>query len=833
MLSRTRFVLLAFVLILLARVAMSQEQAVEGQLRLRPIGYATPVPPRAGHWWAMPVEVENRSDRAQQAEVVATVGDTTRAEYSTAISLAAGQTQRQDVWLKFPETASPGDSVTIGVTLRKRTDRGEIIVHQAGEPVVQEVTIPMSDQQIVTAWLPAPPPEKPYHWAWRPDARDHAEELAVAVRESVELSPSMVRFDTEPLPIDVWRWQAIDNVIVQDEHLLRDLAACAAMRQWLSAGGHAWIDLDLVDPEAIEPLLGDLWRCEVVGPVELSRYAVGTKLLPEYAVEPQPVARERPVRLVRLIQRGGEVTHSVDGWPAVIRVPVGEGEVWLSTLSADGWFRPQPAAAASTEGKRALETWVPAFISRFHQVPQGGAADPLQASPAAAMVGYAVPSRLAVFGSLLSFVLATGLAGAWLSRRGQLERIGWCVPLITLAASAPLFASASVRRRAVPDTIARVQYADVQPGAGQVSIEESGAVFLSRSSAIDMSFPAGTAYEPFPKVQSQVPYRLREQGSGALHLRVNSWPAGLRGLEGRFQHPVGHAAALGHFDAHRLVIEMPPSLPEGAADALLVAPPTRPWVLSRTGENRFELLAETSTEPAGIRSVDRLVSQDQRRHQEVYRELFAGERPERVLRKPAIFVWSRPWSSPIQTDHEFVLRGEALNRLHLRLVPPEPGSKIMIPSALLPVAPTRETVNDPTVQEIAAGGAHIPATQPKRWSMVFQLPPETLPLRIERARFSVRLQAPKRTVAIAGVDREREQSWGSFDSPAGTVTRTLDGEDVVYDPEQGTIVVQFDVSAAAADPEPAEEEDADAQPPAWQVQQPTLQVTGTVDQTNL
>ena len=128
-----------------------------------------------------------------------------------------------------------------------------------------------------------------------------------------------------------------------------------AVREWLVQGGRLWIMADRVPAETIRMILGDEWKCEVAGETELTRVAIEGAARRGGAA-PQATLYASPIRMVRLVNDGMEVTHTIEKWPAILWRPVGAGTLLVTTFDM---------AAMGAGDEKADFGWFPDINERF------------------------------------------------------------------------------------------------------------------------------------------------------------------------------------------------------------------------------------------------------------------------------------------------------------------------------------------------------------------------------------------------------------------------------------------------------------------------------------
>lgn len=818
----------------------SQVGEARDGLRMLPVTAASEVPPRSGRWWPMPVVILNTSDQDRVALVAASLKGRGQSAFSLKLEVPADSTIADKVWVKLPDVPA-ASTIQVNVTFNEIIDGQPVLLESDDARSVQDLDLILGDSPVIAAAITNVAGHPSQTWEWRRDTRNHPYELIIACRESDRLNTAVSEMPS--LPENIRAWDALDNVFVNDPSGLNNPAGVAAFRQWLVEGGHAWIALDRVSPELLQPLLGDVWQAKSIGKIQLTSFDIRTKLRPDMATRPQRVERYQPVNVLRVEQTGGEVTHRINEWPAAIRVRIGKGEVWLTTVDASAWYEePVLDPEATFRPAYVPNNWAIPIVSSFQQPRESEPVEFVSTQQAASHVGYPVPSRAAVFGSLGFFTIATLIAGAVLWRRGRLEWTGWAVPAIALLAATPLFASARSSRSNVVDTLAHVQFADVQPGNGQAIIEQRTAVYLSEPRPLRFNVPTDTTLEPFIDTSTVAPFRWEDQPDGSTTVDFPNWPTGLQPVHATFASSTDAAEAIGKFSENGLEIEIPASIPAGLKDPIFVWPPSRADVMSpKTGSSNVFVVGADVPTVSELRLGTGMLDKTQRHHQDVYRSLFDPQSTESMIRSTSILVWSEPWSSPLDGVAGAIVKGEALSRINVRFMPSTPGTKVKIPSNTIAAVSTESNVADTTSGRIANGQPHDPLDTPRDFQFRWQLPAQVLPLQVESAKFAIEINAPQRVVRISATT-EREDApvklLGEYTNQNGVVVLDVDPADLMVDSNIGSVLLNIQISDEIVDEALEEEEEglptdapivlAPEDKTTWQISRPQWTFTGTV-----
>lgn len=187
---------------------------------------------------------------------------------------------------------------------------------------------------------------------------------------------------------------------------------------------------------------------------------------------------ERPVDLVRVVAPDMEVMHSVNGWPAALRKPVGQGWLMVTTMAPRGWMEPVLTPQINVDGSEVrnekqelvmmhnfaalrplteLATWFQKDERMEPLRPQAFE------SFLTEQIGYEIVSRksvMLVFGVFLAALLLNGVV---LAKRGALEHLGWIAAMLAVAATVALIVIGRSNQGAVPLTVAQGQFIQIAP----------------------------------------------------------------------------------------------------------------------------------------------------------------------------------------------------------------------------------------------------------------------------------------------------------------------------------------------------------------------------------
>ncbi len=150
-----------------------------------------------------------------------------------------------------------------------------------------------------------------------------------------------------------------------------------------------------------------------------------------------------------------------------------------------------------------------------------------------------------------------------------------------------------------------------------------------------------------------------------------------------------------------------------------------------------------------------------------------------------LLAWAKPIDMHFHLASDARTIGSALLVIPLRLEPPAPGKRVTIPGPFLPCQRILDGMaTRPTLESSEQADMHLR----------FQLPPEVLPFKVERARLSARIDAPSRRVTIAGRDGGHLVTLRELESPLDPFRVEITQEQLLHLDEDGGIHVNVNVN---------------------------------------
>ncbi|MCL2641717.1 MAG: hypothetical protein FWD53_12785 [Phycisphaerales bacterium] len=158
-------------------------------------------------------------------------------------------------------------------------------------------------------------------------------DLVMQLRSAVQRKGRLASFEgrNRPFSSGVLGLASVPDLVIATSSEL-SVSQALAVRQWLVQGGRLWIMADRVRPEVARLILGGEWTYEVAQETELAT----VRLKPRQDAEVVSGPYESPIRMVRMVGGGWEVTHTIDGWPAIMWRKVGDGQLLVTTFDIPG-----------------------------------------------------------------------------------------------------------------------------------------------------------------------------------------------------------------------------------------------------------------------------------------------------------------------------------------------------------------------------------------------------------------------------------------------------------------------------------------------------------------
>jgi hypothetical protein len=647
--------------------------------------------------------------------------------------------------------------------------------------------------------------------------------LARSFRQARGLSEAVSTIREAFLPPTATTLDGVDHFIVASNRLAEDPVARRALRHWVQQGGSLWVMLDLVDPEAVAPVLGDELGFEIVGRTTLTSVQV---LQPwEDPASSRPREFEEPVPLVRVALDGSEtVLFEVDGWPAAFTKSVGRGKVLFTTLGAEAWYRPRterdPRSPFDTMPNLpvALRPLERLAVELQPEKEQGGLQPDDVAPIIRAEIGYSVLGLPTVAVVLVGFALVLLVVG-WVVRQSRRSgAVGWLVPVAAIGAAGLLTALGTAKRQEVPPTTGTVAVAEVDAGSGEAAVEGVFAVYRPDPGPLRLSAEHGGNLELDTTGLEGQSRRRIQTDLDRWHWEGLALPAGVRTGPFRTTIEVGSLSAVARFGPGGLEGRLSAGRFGNLSDPVLLTAARGASAVHIAADGNFTSGSGDILPPGQYMSSTVLTDRQQRR-QEVYRRFFSRPIPRHLEGQTVLLGWADSADPPFTTEPGDRTVGATLLLIPVGFERTPPGTQVIVPTGSI------------SYTAVVAGRPARPTLEGTRASqnrLRFKLPPSVLPLTVERATLHVRVKAPSRQVKLVGYSGEQPVTLKEVESPIDPIRLDITDARLLRPDAEGCLYVGIEVSSRAGADMATDTLDV-ALDELWRIESIALEAAGRVE----
>jgi hypothetical protein len=729
---------------------------------------------------------------------------------------------------------------------------GDVLSREGSGQLLHSGVVPARLERPVTGFLSASTPETD-------PARDSAYDLVVAARTNARVSRRLTFFAGHERSPDEFSLQPLDQLVIVSGDLIHDAGGIVAVRRWVHSGGRLWVMVDRTGPLLLERILGDEFTCQVIDRVSLTSVRIeSTKR--NRSARPVDSEFEVPVDLMRIVPDGNklDVELTVNGWPAALWIPFGAGRVLVTTLDARAWMRDRrvedellggsrPRRAPRAEELDHSSQFVPLPVmsdlgNMFLQFPN--LADSELAATldrhAAEYIGYSIPPRWLIMGTLSALAVGIVVIGSWLWRKCAIEHLAWISPALALAATGALLTIGVQNRHAIPAMAAAVGYCEAYLGTDDLASRGALAFYspeagpwtiATRQGGVvqpDMSGLEGTArrlvwsdldvcrWQNLTQISPQrsATYVQAHESSERIEARGAFGPDGVSG---------------------RLAV--PESL--GISDMVLVTR-TGQMGVTRTDADQFRVPAD------GVLARDQfldasILSDEQYRRQRTCRSIITEFRRDDWTDTARLLMWTERNFGGFEFGADRKLMGTSLLSVPVRFERPPAGTVARIASPFLPY---RGTVGPDGVQSSPLWDRrkliwHEHAGPAAIW-LSFHLPPGLAPIQLSGGQLTVQVAGPLGILEVKGQRRlaaSREGGGPNFvavslkrwDDPVGTLTLPVTDSSVLEADADGDIVFGFSIAGRPdRDQIGGGDAESDSKVSYWRIEDVSLELTGKI-----
>ena len=601
------------------------------------------------------------------------------------------------------------------------------------------------------------------------------------------------------LPATEEAWDVVDHLIIADDRISTDLAGISAIRSWVAGGGSMWIMADKVSPELLEKLIGDEAAISVVDRVELTHVslvkAVGAESFPPFERD-----LDRPAPMVRVVAENIEPAFYVDGWPAAFWKSYGEGRILVTTLGSDGWLRPRkPEDPVSNSGVTHQTIFVGSDplnnLSAGFFVPKSKTAfsQDVVEEQVRETIGYSIPSRNIILGTLLGFTGVLAICAAWLSRSGRLEWLGAATPVAALISAGILASTGVIYHKAVPSSTSVLQLVQAVPGTDDVRMTGVAGMYNGGGEIKgEISGQRGGVVFPDMTGLEGVTRRLVWTDTDRWSWENITQKPGLRLASTATSMPVPLAmAAEARIDANGLSGRV--LLPEGMqmSDAIL-ATPTGRIALNVTNDGQWTADQNSMLLPNQFIKAS-ILGDEQQRRTRILSELLKAQPNKRVPAVPMVYGWTKAWDTGFNYGQDSPVNGSSLVAIPVSWTAGAPDQECTLLSPLL------------SFQEVTGPDGYRPSGfydfRENKWQeksgetaswVAFDLPREIMPVTLKRAEITMKVKGAVGRLKISGFKDGQIQPIQTWENPVGTLTYTIEDGSLIPLNSNGQFLIRID-----------------------------------------
>ncbi len=409
-----------------------------------------------------------------------------------------------------------------------------------------------------------------------------------------------------------------------------------------------------------------------------------------------------------------------------------------------------------------------------------------------------------------------------LKRCNRLEHLGWIGPAAAVMAAGLLVGMGQASRSQLPSVAATGQLVEVTEGTEDLAMNGLLAVYFPEGSPGRLSAQQGGMFEPDLNSQAGRTVRMIWTDLDRWHWENLQWPVGTHLMpfhwESNLAAPLTAVATVGPDGLEGSVSAGPF---EDLADAI-IATPTRSHLAVTWGQDgRFTAGADATLAP-GQFLAGGLVSDRQRRRQEVLRNLLRRQDQVPYAQRPTLLTWAAPLATGFELGPATPPRGAALLAIPLEIQRPASPTDFVIPSPLVdyqaippPGKQASGTVYD-NIKRVWLGERTVAGEVYLR----FQLPLSLLPVQVQAVTLTLTITAPNRTLQLLGRRGEAYAEIQQWQSPVGVVRWEIDQADLLALDADGGLRFGLQISELAG------EKTADIYTAGWNIEDVQLEVRG-------
>ena len=630
---------------------------------------------------------------------------------------------------------------------------------------------------------------------------DGPRNVVATARSARNLTIVMFELRSELMPPRAEVLDGLDQLVVANDQLLDDSAALSSVRRWLAGGGRVWVMLDKVSPRMLEQLVGPRVGWAPVDRVQLDSVTIqDDRPVTDKQKRQQTLTYDDPVEMVRGVFDKVDVMQSVNGWPAACWCNIGHGKLLLTTLEARGWYRHRTSTDVRNKDMKkrsnyaateSLELLAEQFLTiRETPVP---AAEAFQSS-VSSEIGHRILSRTTVASVLGGLCLGLVVVSGFCIWRQRTAVIGWLGPVAAMVAAFVLAFVGATSRNAIGRSFAVGQWIEADESFSDLRASGVLSMYNPTQWKEPLGSHGGGIFLPDELDQTGTTVRMVWTDTDRWHLENLTLESGIHFAPFIYTTSTNEVVrATATFGPDGLVGQLDTGPFDEISDAIIIAPRRAPIRVQWGKDHSFEARSTDVLTP-GQFSGNAIISDEQRRRQEVLQILLNEDSEWQPAEGLTLLAWTKPLDVPFTVNDPERRAGSAILAVPVRLRRPAAGASVSVPPTLISYRAVPAV--DGTMSSAYSNqqgkwvGELSTATQAK---LRIALPLQVLPLEIKRLTVQIKIRAPQRVLEFIGHQGDDESVLLTKNSPVGTMRFTLPRSEYLQVNEQGGLLLTVHV----------------------------------------
>lgn len=747
----------------------------------------------AGQVCVLRGKVTNSGDQLEAANLVATIDGRFDLVTVRAIEVEPRDSEVYELQIRLPENIE--GRVKIEVALKKQINGTEVFLVKDGKPIVSSVELPLENRSFTVSQALAPNAAVFPDWFWPPVEFDFRSDYELLVGSQVEAGQKRfsVGFEAEGVPLDFAEWNGVDLLIISDDHVLQDAASTHSIRRFLEAGGRVWMMLDRAPCSQVRQLLNNDQSLEQIDEVQVYRVVMD---LPakgmNYKEEDRTVVSDSPLLLKRVVQSGGEVTHSANSWPASITYRIGFGELIVTTLDCSAWMESRQKPYSADPQRNSLYRpiqWASPHVADTIFSDLGAKPQLEESEYALDLLGSPIVPKSWVTLALIVFCILLAGLSAWRSTAGDLSRMGYLTPAVALLLSLGLLGSKAFVSSGTDPGTAKLQVVEISQDGNSAEVTEIAANNLPGGGKLALSYENDGYAQPVDSMGTGI-HRSATNDFQEWTLTNDAWPSGLWRYKDFYHLDLDQQIAEIELTEFGCEISLPDGSAQSMEDAVLIYAAGHPMLCDASDERLFSDGETRIGDQKWLAST--LLSDEQKRRSEVYRAVLEadsdGIAPDKVL-----YGWTELWGGP-QWSGGLGSKGHALVRMPVRVLRPAVGEQVLVPYGLIALRQNQSQLGTSGAFDDQTGRWRSEQSSAMDRRLQFVLPKAIVPFNASKIQLTLDLKAPQREVIISVEGVSGEVELARLDSPSIPWNYTITSPEILNSCKDGVLDIRVQVS---------------------------------------